>query len=253
MLEDCCLLQPFLCLILLLSALSSRSTTEHTDADLFLSLSISGFGFYIGLCVPVWTMNWGLKVVIHLMVCILAIILLVISYLHYLLMCLMWDKYRKGDISHHPNIQTLERVNWSSPRSNLSNGAETCRHSCLFAGFETTYTPRRWSKNLDLFVSLHPLFRLLLLNADSEDVFLWREALTHLSHFHKDDKRSLYSKIHVQSWFLVWLESFIHWCLTASRFLLPSSCRNLFLEGTAPKMGMFSESYDILTVQCLRK
>lgn len=57
----------------------------------------------------------------------------------------------------------------------------------------------------------------------------------------------------VQSWFLVWLESFMHQCLTASRFLLPSSCRNLFLEGTAPKMGMFSESYDILTVQCLRK
>lgn len=46
-----------------------------------------------------------------------------------LIMCLMWDKYRKGDIEgggHH------------SSRSNLCNGAETCRHSCLFAGFETT-------------------------------------------------------------------------------------------------------------------
>ena len=88
MLEDCCLLQPFLCFILLQSALSSSSTTEHTDADLFLSLSISGFGFYVSLRVPVWTMNLRLKVVLHLMVCILAIILLVISYLHYLLLFL---------------------------------------------------------------------------------------------------------------------------------------------------------------------
>lgn len=168
----------------------------------------------------------------------------------------MWDKYRKGDISHHPNIQTLERVHWRSRSSQLtikfvqrSRNVSSLVSVCRF--WDNLNTTKMIQKSWFVRQSSSSF------SSTSFECWFWRcfsLAWSFNAFKSLPQRRWTYFVLKdVQSWFFVWLESFMHQCLTASRFLLPSSCRNLFLEGTAPKMGMYSESYDILTVQCLRK